>query len=101
LPPRGSERLCPVAGPDEHRPRLLPDLCGLLVVGNGLVGSDVVGRDHLDHLVLVGNERGAQVVGRSQVTRSALALRERLVCDVADEILEKPYWPCSGERGSP
>ena len=45
--------------------------------------------DHLDHLVLVAGERRAQVLGRGEVPRPALALRERLVGDVADEVLEE------------
>ena len=45
--------------------------------------------DHLDDLVLVGGERGAQVRGRGEVPGPALALRERLVGDVADEVLEE------------
>ena len=45
-------------------------------------------RDHLDDLVLVGAEP-AQVLGRGEVTRPPLVLRERLVGDVADEVLQE------------
>ena len=47
------------------------------------------GRRYLDHLVLVGGECPAQVLRRREMLRPALALRQRLVGDVADEVLEE------------
>jgi len=45
------------------------------------------GKD-LDHLLLV-RKRGLQVGRRRQVARTALVLRECLVCDVANEVLHE------------
>ena len=45
-------------------------------------------REHLGDLVLV-RDASREVVGRGQVAGLALAPRERLVGDVADEVLEE------------
>ena len=83
------ERLGALAGAHEHGLRLALDLGGVLGVRGGLVGGEVVRRDDLDDLVLVLRERSAQVRGGREVPRAALPLRERLVGDVAHEVLEE------------
>ena len=84
-----AERGGPFAGAGEHRLRLLLDLGRVVGLRRRLVGGDVVGGDDLDHLVLLPGEGGGQVLGRCEVAGAALALGERLVGDVADEILEE------------
>ena len=83
------ERLGTLPGPHEHGLRLVLDLGCVFRVRGGLVGGKVVRCDHLDHFVLVGYERGAQVGGGSEMSGTALSLRERLVRDVAHEVLEE------------
>ncbi len=85
----GAERGCPFAGPGEHRLRLLLDLGRVVGLRRRLVGGEVVGGDDLDHLVLLAGEGGGQVLGRSQVAVAAVALGERLVGNVADEVLQE------------
>ena len=45
-------------------------------------------RDHLDHLVLVRKAR-CEVLGGGEVPRSPIAFRQRLVGDVAHEVLQE------------
>ena len=85
----GAERGCPFAGTGEHRLRLLLDLGGIVGLRRRLVGGDVVGGDDLDDLVLLACEGRGQVFGRREVAGAALALGERLVGDVADEVLQE------------
>ena len=64
-----------------------------------LVGSEVVGCEHLDELVVAASDaRDRSAAARWRALRSRR--RERLVGDVANRSCRKPYWPCSGERGS-
>ena len=55
-------------------------------------------RDHLDHLVVV-SEGSAQVGGGGEVPGTTLSLRERLVGDVAHEVLEKAVLAVLGRAG--
>ena len=75
------ERRGALAGAREHRLRLASDLGGVVRVRGGLVGGEVVRGDHLDHLVLVGGERRAQVTrprrGASHGARASRASRRR------------------------
>ena len=84
----GGEGLGPIAGADERRPRFRADVRSVGRLGVGLVGVDVVRRDHLGDLVLF-RERCAQVFGRREVARPPLVSRERLVRHVADEVLQE------------
>ena len=64
------------------------DRLGVLGLGGGLGGGQVVGGEHLRHLVLV-RQGGPEVLGGGQVSGLALAFGEGLVGDVADEVLEE------------
>ena len=63
-------------------------------VGPGLVGREVVRRDHLDDLVDV--ERARQVRRRREVADTPVAARERFVGDVPDEVLQEDVLPVLG-----
>jgi hypothetical protein len=92
VPPRlccRGQRCGTLAGPHEHALGPAADLCSILRVRAGVVGGEQVRRDHLDHLVLVLGKRASQVRGSGQVPRASLPLGERLVGDVAHEILQE------------
>ena len=86
---RRREGLGALARPDEHVAGSPLDLGRVLRVRRCLVRGQVVGGDHLHHLVLVCRERRAQVGGRGKVPRAAFAFRQRLVRDMPDEVLEE------------
>ena len=52
--------------------------------------------DHLDHLVFVLGESRAEVLRGSEVARPPFTLGERLVGDVAHEVLEESVLPVLG-----
>src|SRR4051794_18078232 len=85
---RRAQRRCALARPEEHLARLHLDLARVLCVRDCTVGVEVVRRQHLDDLVLV-DEGRLQIRGRGEMSRMPLALRERLVRDVANEVLEE------------
>ena len=93
------ERLGPLSGPHEHGPRLTSDLGRVLRVRGSLVGCDVMRCDDLDHIVFVAGERAAEVLGCGQMTGAPLTLGERLVGDVAHEVLEEGVLPVLGRAG--
>ena len=91
----GRERRGALARADERLVRLSPHLAGVGRLGIRLVRVDVVGGDHLGDLVLV-RERRAQVRGRGEVAGTPLVPRQRLVGDVADEVLQEAVLPVLG-----
>ena len=76
-------------GPDEHLAGRRADLLGVRVVRAGAVGVEVVGGDDLDDLVLLGAPDRRQELRGREVLRLALLLRDRLVGDVLDDVLEE------------
>ncbi len=64
-------------------------------VGDRLGRGQVVRREHLGDLVL-GGKRALQVLGRGEVASPALAFRQRLVGDMAHEVLQEPVLPLLG-----
>src|SRR5262249_26451662 len=70
------------------------DLCGVWRAGIRLEGVEIVRRDHLDDLVLA--QRALQVGGGSEVSRPSVCLREGLVGDAPEEILEEAVLPVLG-----
>ena len=58
-------------------------------VGRSPVGIEVVRGDHLDDLVLLGPPRRREEAGRGEVLRLALGLREHLVRDLLDDVLQE------------
>ena len=93
------ERGGALPGPRQHRTRLLLDLGCICRVRACLVGGQVMGGDHLDHLVLVGGEGSAQVGGGCEMPGATLSLRERLVGDMSDKVLEEPVLAVLGRAG--
>ena len=63
------------------------------------MGGEVVRCDHLDHLLFLLREGCAQVGGGCEVSGTTLSFRERLVGDVADEVLEEPVLAVLGRAG--
>ena len=78
----------------ERRPCHRLDLCRVVGVGDGLVRGDVMRRDHLAQLVFVAGRE--QMLGCCEMARPPVVPRERLVRDVADEILEESVLPVLG-----
>jgi hypothetical protein len=68
---------------ERHRAQLVL----VRIPGGGAVGVEHVRRDQLGHLLAVVRERAAQVIGCRQVARPALAPREHLVGDRAQQRL--------------
>ncbi len=79
-----------LAGTDEHLASLGADLLGIGIVGRRRVGVEVMGGDDIDDLVLLGAPgRRERNVGGSEVLGLALLLRDRLVGDVLDDVLQE------------
>jgi len=85
---RRAKRSCAYAGEREHLACLRADLGTVLCVRSRRDGGQVVRGEHLGHLVGVG-EHTLQMSRRGQVARRALAFGERLVGDVANEVLQE------------
>ena len=81
-----------VARTNKRLTRLVLDLGCIGRVRRRLVRRQVMGGDHLDELVLLG-VRGLEVRGRGEMPRAPFPLRERLVRDVTDELLEEAVLP--------
>ena len=84
----GRERLGALAGAEQRLARLLAHFLGVGRVGRRLVRVEVVRGDHLGDLVVVG-ECLVQVFRGCEMACPPLAFRQRLVCDVANEVLQE------------
>ena len=71
------------------------DLACVVCVGRGLIGGEAVRGEDLDDLVLFG-KGGFEMLRRREVAGAALLPRERLVGDVANEVLEEPVMAVLG-----
>ena len=91
---RRAERSGPVARPHERLAGLLADLVRVVGVGGDAIGVEEVRGDDLGDLLLAQPLR--QEAGRGQVAGLAVAVRERLVGDVPDEVLEEAVLPVLG-----
>src|SRR3989442_119005 len=80
------ERRRPLARAREEVAGALLDLVRVAVLWFGFVRGEVMGGEHLDHLLLC-DERPLEMRGGSEMTSLALAFRECLVGDPPDEIL--------------
>src|SRR5436190_24336544 len=70
-------------------PRLRLDLDRVSSAGIGVVRVHIVGRNHLDELVIVRSPRRFEIGGRRQMPSLSLALRKRVVRDALNERLEE------------
>ena len=91
----GAERPRPLARTRQHLARFRPDSLRVVCLGRGLEGGQVVGSEHLGHLVELG-EGALEVLGGSQVAGLALPLRECLVGNMTDEVLQEPVLTALG-----
>src|SRR4029077_16950461 len=82
-----AEGCCPLARPQEREMRLRSKWCSVRGIRVEFVGVDEVSRDDLGNLVLAQTCR--EVLGGREMLRSALPLGERLVGDVAKQVLQK------------
>ena len=83
------QRLCALSGAHDRGLSHALDLCGVFCVGCGIVSGDVVRRDDLDDFVLVLRECSTQVSRGGEVPGATLLLRERLVGDMPNQVLEE------------
>src|SRR5207247_825825 len=80
------ERRRPLARSRKEVAGALLDLVRVAVLWFGFVRGEVMGGEHLDHLLLR-DERPLEMRGGSEMTSLALAFRECLVGDTPNEIL--------------
>ena len=86
---RRPERSCAIARAGQPVDDLRAKRVGIGRVGLELEGGEVVGRDDLDHFLFSPAPARLEEAGRGQVPHLAVAARERLVRDVADEVLQE------------
>ena len=85
---RGAERGSPLAGLRRAPPAPSPrSASASSASGSSAVGLEQVRGDHLGYLLL--GERSREVLGGGQVLGAALLLRQRLVRDLAEQVLEE------------
>ena len=93
------QRLGALSGAHDHGLGLALDLCGVFCVGCGIVSGEVVRRDDLDDFVLVLRKCSTQVSGGGEVPGATLLLRERLVGDMPNEVLQEAVLAVLGRAG--
>ena len=84
-----TERAGALRGAEEHPERRRADLFAIWVVRARTVGIEVVGRYDFDDLILLRTPGRRQEPGSGQMLRLALLLRDRLVRDVLDDVLQE------------
>ena len=88
-----AERRCPVARAHEHLVRFSADLFGISVDGRGLIGIEIVRSYDLDDLVFFAAPGRRQESSSGEVLRFPVLLRDRVVRDTPDDVLEERVLP--------
>ena len=93
-----ADRAGPLAGTAQCRHSGHPQIGGVVILARCTVGREVVRGDHLGDLLAVVGKSLSEVRGRGQVAGLALAAREQLIRDRAQEPLRPPIVaPVRGE----
>ena len=89
-----AERSRALPGAREPVAGLRPDLGCVVGIGHRLIRGEIMRGDDLDHLLL--GPALLELGGRCKVASLAVGLRERLVGDLAQEVLQEPVLPVLG-----
>ena len=90
------ERRRAVGRSNEHLPRLVADVPRVLRIRRGVVGVEVMRRDDLGDLVVLGAPGGREELRGREVLGLALPPGDRLVGDAPHDVLEERVLPALG-----